>query len=160
MPSDRIATLVSDWTRARKGALEFVDAMPEHLISFYPVPEVFSFAEQMIHIASVNYRFAAGAAEIENPYDKTKGADPEKDETLKTGKQALRDFVGGSYDFMIKAIEGMDPAKLDEEVPFHKWTLTRGAMIAKSFEHHAHHRGSCAVYFRLNGLKPPPEGLF
>jgi uncharacterized damage-inducible protein DinB len=163
MPSDRITALQTEWTRARTGALEFIDAMPDGLITFKPVPEVFTFAEQMVHIASVNYIFASGASGLDNPYDKAKGSDPEKNEEFKSNKTALREFAGGSYDFMIGAIQSLDAGPeglLDEAVQFHKWAMPRVVMIGKALEHHAHHRGQTAVYFRLNGIKPPGERLF
>ncbi|MGH9842650.1 MAG: DinB family protein, partial [Blastocatellia bacterium] len=43
------------WKRAKKWTLEYVDAMPENAINFKPVPEVRSFAEQMLHLAFWNY---------------------------------------------------------------------------------------------------------
>ena len=160
MPTKRITDLVAEWTRAKAGALEFIDAIPDHLLGFKPAPEVFSFAVQYIHIASANYFFAAAVFGLENPFDKSKGFEPEKDEALQASKAALKTFVGDSYDFVIGGLVSIDPATLDEDVLFHKWTMSKVSMISKALEHHAHHRGQTAAYFRFNGLTPPPEHLF
>lgn len=160
MPTKRITDLAAEWTRAKEGALEFIDAIPDNLLGFYPVPEVFNFALQYIHIAGANYLFASGVFGIENPFDRSKGNEPEKNEDLQRDKAALKAFVGGSYDFVIGGLMSVDPATLEDDVQFHKWTMSRASMISKALEHHAHHRGQTAVYFRINGLKPPAEHLF
>ena len=61
-PTDRAAILLAEWTRAKLGVQEYIEAMPESGISFKPTPEIRSFAEQMLHLAGGNYMFAATAA--------------------------------------------------------------------------------------------------
>jgi uncharacterized damage-inducible protein DinB len=61
---------------------------------------------------------------------------------------------------MIEGVSGLTTAQLDEEIPFFRWNMSRRLVLAKAFEHHAHHRGQTAVYFRLQGIKPPSERLF
>lgn len=151
--SQRIADLAAEWARARNGALEFIEAMPEHLIGFKPVPEVFSFAGQFIHIAATTYRFAARLGGLELPAEASPIEEP-------CDKAKLAGFVGGSFDFMIRAIGNIGPEALDETVQFSKWSMPRVVGIAKALEHHAHHRGQTVIYFRLNGIQPPPERLF
>ncbi|HZF37583.1 MAG TPA: hypothetical protein VE715_02060, partial [Blastocatellia bacterium] len=36
----------SNWKRARKWTLDYIDAMPENAMGFKPTPEIRSFAEQ------------------------------------------------------------------------------------------------------------------
>ena len=157
--SDRIAALAAEFARAKTGALEFIDAMPDALLGWKPAPEVFSFAGQMIHIASTNFRFAARIGAVEIPeYAQTLDAD--KNAALETTKPALLAFVSGSYDLLIEAIKTLTPELLDEDIQVHKWSMSRGTLIAKAMEHHAHHRGQTVVYFRVNGLTPPSERLF
>src|SRR5262245_32522220 len=45
----------SNWKRAKKWTLDYIDAMPEGAMSFKPTPEVRSFAEQMLHLAFWNF---------------------------------------------------------------------------------------------------------
>ena len=157
---DRVTVLVMEWTRAKTGAQEYIDAMPEEGIGFKPMPQIFSFAEQMLHLAATNYVFASIASAQDNPYDPSKGQDPTKREDLKQSKAALRKFVLDSYDFMINAVEGLNAAKLDESVQFFSMQMPRYLLLAKAMEHHAHHRGQTTIYLRLKGITPPSERLF
>ena len=149
--------LATEWERAQTGALEFIDNIPEEHLHYRPAPESLGFAEQYLHMAEVNYMFAASACGVENP-NQIKGAD--KNEDLKASRAAMRGFVAASYAFMIESVRQLDPATLDEPVTFLRWTMPRHVVLAKALEHHAHHRGQTAVYFRINGLKPPAERLF
>ena len=156
----RISDLVAEWNRAKAGSLEFVEALPAELLSFRPAPEVYSFALQYIHIAQANYLFASILFGIANPFDKSQGFEPENDESLLTDKGALSAFVAGSYDFVVTSLSTIAPEVLEEEIQFHKWTMSRASMLGKALEHHAHHRGQTVIYFRMNGIKPPAEHLF
>ncbi|HJR05707.1 MAG TPA: DinB family protein [Pyrinomonadaceae bacterium] len=157
---ERADLLVAEWTRAKLGVQEYIDAMPEDGVVFKPTPDIRSFAEHYLHVASTNYIFASVASGRDNPYDKTKGTDPEQAEDLKQKKAALLEFVMGSYDFMIDAVKGLSDAALDEDVEFFKMRMRRHMLLAKALEHHAHHRGQTAIYLRLKGVTPPSERLF
>ena len=156
MPDNQIAVLIQEWERAKAGTEEFINSMPDDKVSFRPVPEVLSFAGQFLHVADANYRFAAGAFSIENPFQGTK---PEDDPALQS-KTALREFALASYEFILQGLRSVKPQSLEEEVPFFRWTMSRRLILAKALEHHAHHRGQTVVYFRLQGMKPPSERLF
>ena len=156
MPDNEIAVLIQEWERAKAGAAEFIDSMPDDKVAFRPVPEVLSFAGQFLHVADANYRFAAGAFGIESPFQGTK---PEDDPALQP-KAALLEFALASYEFILQGLRSVTPGSLEEEVPFFRWTMSRSLILAKALEHHAHHRGQTVVYFRLQGMKPPSERLF
>jgi uncharacterized damage-inducible protein DinB len=151
--------LVNDWTRARDYTKEYLDAMPEEGVNFKPTPEVRSFAEQMLHLATANFMFSSTAAGTSNPYDPRQGKNLEKMDEFKT-KAALTKVVLESYDFAINAIKGMDVKKMDEQVKFFSFELTRVACLNKGFEHQTHHRGQATIYLRMKGVKPPQEKLF
>jgi uncharacterized damage-inducible protein DinB len=151
MPTDAIEVLTQEWERAKTGAGEFIDAMPEDKIDFRPSPDIFTFAEQFLHIANTNHRFAS----VVN----SGSATPE----ALTGPQAksvLKEFTLGSYDAILSGLKSLEPGMLEEEVQFYKWTLSRRVILMKALEHHAHHRGQTVIYFRVQGLKPPSERLF
>jgi uncharacterized damage-inducible protein DinB len=158
MPDNQVAVLIQEWERAKAGAEEFINSMPDDKLAFRPVPEVLSFAGQFLHVADANYRFAAGAFGVESPFQGTK---PEDDPTLQS-KTALLGFVLASYEFILQGLRGLSatPGSLEAEVPFFRWTMSRRLILAKAMEHHAHHRGQTVVYFRLQGMKPPSERLF
>jgi uncharacterized damage-inducible protein DinB len=155
MTNEQVKMLVQEWERARAGTKDYIDSMPDDKLDFRPVPEVLSFAGQFLHVADANYLFAAAAFGVENPHP---GKSPDKPDLL--AKEALLEFVLGSYDFIAKGIRALDPADLDHEAAFFKRSMPRHLLLSKALEHHAHHRGQTAIYFRLNGIKPPSEGLF
>jgi uncharacterized damage-inducible protein DinB len=160
---DRLTALAAEWDRAKTGTLEYLDAMPAERLGFRPAPEARSFAEQFLHVAATQYNFAAAATGQASPLPAA-GPDPGADEGLKGDKEALRRFVLGSYDFAIDGVRALatrgDPAALDEEVAFFGLRMPRALLLAKALEHHAHHRGQAAVYFRLADLVPPDQRLF
>ena len=156
-PADPIATLVADWTRARDYTKEYLDAMPEEGLGFKPTPDVRSFADQMLHLASANFFFISTITGTANPYQ---GKELEKMEEFKT-KAALTKLVMESYDFAINAAKNFDVKKADEPIKFFgRFETTRGGAWNKAFEHQTHHRGQTTVYLRLKGVKPPQEKLF
>ena len=160
LPKDRNTILVSEWSRAKLGVKEYIEAMPEEHIGFKPTPEIRSFAEQMLHLAGGNYMFGAVAAGKENPWDFTKGKDPVNVPELKQTKAALLKFVMDSYDFAIDAVKGLNAAQLDEVVQLFNMKMPRHLLLAKGIEHQAHHRGQTTIYLRLKGITPPSERLF
>lgn len=155
MSNDQIKILAQEWERAALGTKEYIEAMPEDKLSFQPVPEVLSFAGQFLHIADVNYVFGSAAFGVENPHPGKSAERPE----LHT-KAALLEFVLGSYDFIAKGIRALEPAKLHQEVAFFKSKMPPHLLLSKALEHHAHHRGQTAIYFRVNQIRPPSERLF
>lgn len=154
----RVDQLVKEWTRAKLGTQEYIDAMPEEGINFKATPEIRSFAGQMLHIASTQYMFASTASGKDNPFDPAKDKNLEK--TPAPAKAELRRLVLDSYDFMIAAVRGPNDAWLDEPVAFFKSRMPRYLLLAKALEHHAHHRGQTTIYLRLKGITPPSERLF
>jgi len=156
MSTDQITTLIQEWERARLGVAEFIDAMPDDKLDSRPSPDIFTFAGQFLHVADANYLFACLVFGTENPFA---GQTSETIPELQT-KSGLKEFTLASYDFVTNGLKSLDPAGLDEEVPFFKWNLSRRLILAKAIEHHAHHRGQTVIYFRIQGLKPPSERLF
>ena len=155
MTIDQVNILAQEWERARAGTKNYIDSMPDDKLSFRPVPEVLSFAEQFLHIGDVNYMFAAAAFGVENPHPGKSGEKPELH-----ARPALLESVLESYDFIARGIRELDPAAFHQEVAFFKWKMPPHLLLSKALEHHAHHRGQTAIYFRVNGIKPPGEGLF
>lgn len=152
---DHIAMMVADWTRARDYTKEYLDAMPEDGYAFKPTPDIRSFAEQFLHLANANYLFAANATGAAN----TNKVNLEKTDSMKT-KAACTKAVIESYDFVIASIKGADVKKLGEQIKLFGNDMSRGAALAKAFEHQTHHRGQTTIYLRLKGAKPPAEKLF
>jgi uncharacterized damage-inducible protein DinB len=156
---DKRAAIIKEtehnWKRARKWTLDYVDAMPENAMSFKPTPEIRSFAEQMLHLAFWNYAIAEAVGGKANPHGKKQETLEQRDD-VKT-KAALRKVVEESYDNLLAAIDGLDEAKLLEQVSIFNTKMTRLSLFASALDHQAHHRGQTTIYIRLKGLTPPPE---
>ena len=152
-PSPRVAVLVAQWTRAKAWTREYLEKMPEDSFGFTPVPEVRSFAGQMLHLAFWNFAFVDKATGQTSPY---KELDLMRDE-FKT-KARTSKVVTESYDFVINGLKGLSDAQLDEQL-----TMRNGAKVLRierindAYEHQTHHRGQTVIYLRLKGLMPPTE---
>jgi len=63
--------MVAEWQRAKAYTKAYLDTIPEDGYNFKPTPEIRSFAQQMLHIADVNYLFATVASDKPNPIGET-----------------------------------------------------------------------------------------
>ena len=148
--------MLEDWKRAKTYTLEYVDAMPAEAMTYRPAEGMRSFAEQMLHISQGNVGLASNGTGAERIYAEV---NLEKTEAYHE-KEALRKIVVECYDYVIKSIEEMDASILDEVIERGPFKISRQAWLNKAFEHQTHHRGQCAVYFRVKGMEPPKAKLF
>jgi len=148
--------MVKEWERAKAYTKEYLDTMPEPGYALKPTPEMRSFAEQMLHLTDGNYGFVSAASGEKSPV-----GFGESEKVADKSKANVTKLVMDGYDFVINSIKKMTPAQLNENVKlFGKFDVTKGAALAKCFEHQTHHRGQTTVYIRLAGAKPPQEKLF
>lgn len=153
--SQFVKEIESNWKRAKKWSLDYVDAVPETAVNFKPVTEVRSFADQMLHLAFWNYGLIEAMGGKPNPYGKDQAA-IEKREDLKT-KAALRKAVEASYDYVLASLADLNDAKLLESVKFFNRNYSRLNVYSIALDHQTHHRGQTTIYLRLKGVTPPPE---
>jgi uncharacterized damage-inducible protein DinB len=151
-PADPTGMLVAEWTRAKNWTKEYLDKMPEDGLGLKPTPDIRSFAEQMMHLASANFAYASFATGKQPPYKR----EDLTAENYKT-KAQLSKIVLESYDFMIDAIKSVDASKLNEKITMRGTSLSRAAVFHNGFEHQTHHRGQTTIYLRLKGVVPPAE---
>lgn len=151
-PAGRAEALAAEWTRAKNWTKEYLDKMPEDGYAFRPTPEVRSFGEQMIHLASANFFYGSTATGQKSPYTRQDLA-PEKFKT----KADVSRIVLESYDFVINSLKGMDATKFDERLTLRGMTIPRANVLTMGFEHQTHHRGQTTIYLRMKGVTPPPE---
>jgi uncharacterized damage-inducible protein DinB len=148
--------MVAEWQRAKTYTQTYLDAMPADGYGFKPTPEIRSFAEQMLHLASANYLFASLASGKPNPI-----GDTSLEKTVPPTKAATTKVVMDSYDFMISTLQSMMPDQMNEIVERSNGTeISRANLFGKAFEHQTHHRGQTTIYLRLKGVTPPREMLF
>src|ERR1700751_289940 len=94
--------MVAEWQRAKMYTKAYLDAMPEDGYGFKPTPEIRSFAQQMLHLATDNYGFAAHASGKPNP-----NGEVSLEKSVSPTKAATTKVVMDSYDFVISALQGM-----------------------------------------------------
>jgi uncharacterized damage-inducible protein DinB len=137
---------------------EFVsaaDAMPEDKYSFAPTGGEFkgvrTFAEQVKHVAAVNYIFGASVLKEKPPVDtgEEKGPDSVK------SKAEIMKFLNDSFAYLHKALASLTDKNQLEQVSLFDMKLARLSVGAFSVAHPMDHYGQMVEYLRLNGIVPP-----
>jgi hypothetical protein len=139
---------------------EFVpaaEALPEDKYAFAPSNGEFkgvrTFAQQVKHVAAVNYMVAA-AIMGEKPPVETGGENGP--DSVKTKADIIK-FLKDSFAYARKAAAGIDEKNLVETVksPFGEGRVTRLGMATLVAAHCMDHYGQMALYLRMNGIIPP-----
>src|SRR5271167_778900 len=139
---------------------EFVpaaEAMPEEKYGFAPTNGEFkgvrTFAQQIKHVAAVNYIVGASILGEKPPVDtnEEKGS-----ESLKSKADIVK-FLKDSFAYAHKATASITDANALEPipVPFSKDKGTRVGMATVFAWHGFDHYGQMVEYLRMNGIVPP-----
>ena len=133
------------------------EAMPEDKYSFAPTGGEFkgvrTFAQQVEHVAAVNYIVGASILGEKSPVDPNQENGPAN---LKSKADILK-FLKDSYTYAHKAVATITEANALEPitVPFGKETGTRAGMATVFAWHGFDHYGQMVIYLRMNGIVPP-----
>jgi uncharacterized damage-inducible protein DinB len=133
------------------------EAMPEAAFEFAPSGGEFkgvkTFAQQVRHVASANFMFAAGIAGEKPPVDLGGENGPE---ALKTRAEILK-YLKDSFAYAHRAFAGITEANATASVPtpWGKGSTTRLYLASLTVAHAFDHYGQMAVYLRMNGVIPP-----
>lgn len=147
---------IQEWERAKAYTKEYLDAMPESGYALKPTKEMRSFAEQMLHLTDANYGFIGVVTGVKPPVNFG-----EVEKTADKSKANVTKVVMEGYDYVIDNMKKLNAGQLNDKVKFlDRFEMTKGAALAKLFEHQTHHRGQTTVYIRLAGVTPPQEKLF
>ena len=139
---------------------EFVpaaEAMPEAKFSFVPTEGEFkgvrTFAQQIKHVAAVNYEVGAAILEEKPPIDLNGEAGP----ASITSKADIIKFLKDSFAYVHKAVATINDTNLTETVrsPFGEGKVTRLGLATAISWHAYDHYGQMVVYLRMNGIVPP-----
>lgn len=141
------------------GEQEFVataDAMPEDKYSFAPTTGEFkgvrTFAEQVKHVAAVNYIFGAAILQEKPPVDTGEEKGPD---SVKTKAQIMQ-FLKDSFTYMHKALGSItEKNELDQVTFFGEMKAARLSVGSFASAHPMDHYGQMVVYLRMNGIVPP-----
>ncbi len=139
---------------------EFVpaaEAMPEDKFGFAPTNGEFkgvrTFAQQIKHVAAVNYELGAAILEEKPPVDIGDEAGPA---SIKTKADILK-YLNDSFAYVHKAVQTINDKNLVETVrsPWGEGTVTRLSLATSVAWHGFDHYGQMVEYLRMNGIVPP-----
>jgi hypothetical protein len=143
---------------------EFVplaEAMPEDKYGFAPTNGEFknvrTFAQQIKHVAAVNYELAAAILEEKPPVDL--GA--EEGPASITSKTAILKYLKDSFAYAHKAVATINEGNFTGTVrsPFGEGWVSRLGMAMGISSHGYDHYGQMVVYARMNGIVPPASKM-
>jgi uncharacterized damage-inducible protein DinB len=135
------------WQNAKAYSVEMAELMPEDQYGFKPVPEIMSFGEQVVHMASATYFFVSKLTGEENPGKGFKAEGKTKAEIIK--------YLKDSFDYGEKVLSNFSDADASKMFTLWEGEKRLGAwafLLAR--DHITHHRGSMVIYLRLKGIKP------
>jgi uncharacterized damage-inducible protein DinB len=139
---------------------EFVpaaEAMPEAKYDFAPTAGEFkgvkTFAQEVRHVASANFMFAAGILGEKPPAELGGENGPE---ALKTKAEIVK-YLKDSFAYTHKAFAAVRAGNATAAIPapWGKGTTNRLSLATITLSHGMDHYGQMAVYLRLNGIIPP-----
>jgi hypothetical protein len=139
---------------------EFVpaaEAMPEEKYSFVPTNGEFkgarTFAEQVKHVAAVNYLVSASILQEKPPVELGGENGPD---SVKSKAEIVK-FLKDSFAYAHKAVATINESNLVSSIksPFGEGTTTRLGMATLIVGHCFDHYGQMVEYLRMNSIVPP-----
>jgi len=155
----RTVTQVLDRTVSNMES-EFIpaaEAMPEDKYGYAPTNGEFkgvrTFAQQIKHVAAVNYELGAAILEEKAPVDINEEAGPGSITT----KADILKYLKESFEYVHKAIATINEKNLVETVrsPFGEGSVSRLGLATSVSWHGFDHYGQMVEYLRMNGIVPP-----
>lgn len=137
--------------------VEAADAMPESKFGFAPTEGEFkgvrTFAQQIKHVAAVNYELGAAILEEKPPVDIGDEAGPAN----LTTKADIMKYLKDSFVYVHKAVQTINDKNLVETVrsPFGEGKVSRLGLATSVAWHGYDHYGQMVEYLRMNGIIPP-----
>ena len=120
--------------------------MPEEHLHFRPTEDVWTFSQQLTHIADGNLLMAA-PLRGEEPVFVGAPRDLEVAELLP--------HLEASFEYVLATLELLQDREMDDLVEFMGNSVPRWELTYRILDHVAHHRGQVLVYLRLKGIQPP-----
>ena len=138
---------------------EFVgaaDAMPEDKYSFAPTTAgefkgVRTFAQQVKHVAAVNYIFGAAILNEKPPVDVGGESGPD---SVKS-KAEIMQFLKDSFAYLHKAVASINDKNALDEVSLFGMKMSKLSVGTFSTAHPFDHYGQMVEYLRMNSIIPP-----
>jgi uncharacterized damage-inducible protein DinB len=143
--------VLDSWNDIGRKLITMAEDFPEDKYDYKATPAERTFAENLLHVAGVNYYFTNAVRGEKPPV----GENPPRSQ-YKTKADVIA-FVKKSFADGAAAIEGRGDKGMSETVvdPYNN-EETRISDYAYGFiEHSGEHYGQLVVYYRLNGIVPP-----
>ena len=149
---DALDAIRDQWKRTRALLMPISEAIPEEKYDYKPTPEVRSFREMLLHMATDTHThmgFVVGMSREES--EKL----TEKYHGLKTRAELLG-ALGEAFDYGDKILADLNDQNAMEMVTGHRdERMTRISAALDVFTDIVDHYGNLVVYLRLNGIVPP-----
>jgi hypothetical protein len=133
------------------------EAMPEDKLSFAPTSGEYkgvrNFAEQVKHVAAVNYMVGAAILGEKPPVELGGENGPD---SLKSKADIVK-FLKDSFAYAHKAVDSINESNSVSPIksPFGQGNTTRLGMAVLIVGHCFDHYGQIVEYLRMNGIVPP-----
>jgi uncharacterized damage-inducible protein DinB len=133
------------------------EAMPEDKFNFAPTQGEFkgvrTFAQQVKHIAAVNYMIGAAILSEKPPVDIGKESGPENI----TSKADVVKFLKDSFAYLHKALDTINEGNVLGQVtpPWGTNKVSRLGLATIAIAHPFDHYGQMVEYLRMNNIIPP-----
>ena len=160
-PTDehRPATMILDHTvlNLENEFIPAAEAMPEDKFGFAPTNGEFkgvrTYAQQIKHVAAVNYELGAAILEEKPPVDINGESGP----ASISSKTDIIKYLKDSFEYVHKAIASINESNLTGTVrsPFGEGKVSRMGIAISVAWHGYDHYGQMVVYLRMNGIIPP-----
>ncbi|HSY91869.1 MAG TPA: DinB family protein [Candidatus Binatus sp.] len=155
----RTVTMVLDRTvlNMEHDFIPAAEAMPEDKYGFAPSDGEFkgvrTYAQQIKHVAAVNYELGAALLEQKPPVDIGDESGP----ASITSKVDILKFLKESFEYVHKAIATINEKNLVGTVksPFGEGSVSRLGLATSVAAHGFDHYGQMVEYLRMNGIVPP-----
>ncbi len=137
--------------------MSLAQAMPAEAYNFAPANGEFktvrTFAQQVKHVAAVNYMVAAAILGAKPPVDTNGENGPDSAAT----KDQIVAFAKGSFTYLHKAMQSLAAENFTGMIasPFGDNQTPRGSVALTALTHPFDHYGQMVVYARMNGIVPP-----
>ncbi len=144
-------------TGIEKEVVSGAEAMPDDKFNFAPTQGEFkgvrTFAQQIKHIAAVNYMMGAAIMSEKPPVNVGSENGPDN----LTSKADIVKFLKDSFAYLHKALGTLDENNILVQVqsPFGSNKVSRLGLTVIALGHPFDHYGQMAVYLRMNGIVPP-----
>lgn len=159
--ADQKATIAGvldkDLTSMEKEVVSAAEAMPEDKFNFAPTQGEFkgvrTYAQQIKHVAAVNYMLGAGILGEKPPVDIGSENGPDK----MTSKDDVVKFLKDSFEYLHRSLATVNESNLLGEVqsPFGPNKMTRLRLVLIATAHPFDHYGQMVEYLRMNNIIPP-----